>query len=296
MGHHVPEVALSHSIFKLSAALGGVVCIQCFAAAMAQEPAVSSVNGKIELGGGVSSKTGGAYRIGGSVAAPLGDAFGIQGDLSLQNLGGLSGAGAIHLFTRDPESYLLGATAGVVRSGTATLSALGPEAELYLGRFSIEAWAGVANLDYDALAAVDKTGIFAMADIGFYATDDLRLSVGGSSVLGYEALNLGLEYQVISFETPLSVTADARFGEDGNITAMAGLKFYFGAGDKPLIDRHRQDDPPDRGMDLFGAAGTQVTQTGVPGRVAMASDFHNQVDCENAGFTWVVVEGPDYCA
>jgi hypothetical protein len=278
--------------------VGGIVCAQCFAAAIAQEPAVSAVNGKIELGAGASSKTGGTYRIGGSVAAPLGDAFGIQGDLSVQNLGALSGAGAIHLFTRDPSSYLLGVTAGVVRSGTATLSAVGVEGELYLDRVSIEAWAGVANLDYDALAAVDKSGLFALADIGFYPSDDLRLSLGGSSVLSYEAVNLGLEYQVMSFETPFSLTADAQFGEDGNITAMAGLKVYFGGSEKSLIDRHRRDDPKDRGLDLFAAAGTQVTTTGVPAttsRAPMASDFSDETSCEAAGFTWILTS-PEHCA
>jgi hypothetical protein len=278
-------------LFKLSATIGAAFCAQCFLAAMAQEPAVSAVNGKIELSGSQSSKTGGSARLGGSIAAPLGDAFGVQGDLSVSTVGGLSGAAALHLFTRDPSSYLFGVTAGVVRSPTATLSAVGPEAELYFDRFSIEAWAGVANLNYDALAAVDQTGIFALADIGFYPTDDLRIGIGGSSVLGYEAATVGLEYQ---FASPFSFTADTSFGEDGNITATAGLKFYFGQPEKSLIDRHRQDDPKDRGLDLFAAAGEQVTATGIP--KPKASDFTTQVACEAAGFTWTGPEGFEYCA
>jgi len=288
---------MSNSILRVSGTIGVVLCMQCYVAgvALAEGPAVSGVNGKIEVsGGGVSSPASGAYRIGGSIAAPLGDSFGIQGDLSLQNYGALAGAGALHLFTRDPDLYLAGVAAGVVRSNTATLSAIGVEGELYLGQVSIEAWAGVANLDYDALSAVDKSGFFALADIGWYATDDLRLSIGASSVLGYEALNIGAEYQVTSFSTPFSLTADARFGEDGNVTAMAGLKFYFGE-QKSLIDRHRQDDPRDRGLDLFAAAGTQVTDTGVPPRVPVASDFADRDSCEEAGFTWKGGESPNYC-
>lgn len=288
---------MSNSILRVSGTIGAVLCMQCYVAgvALAEGPAVSGVNGKIEVsGGGVSSPASGAYRIGGSIAAPLGDSFGIQGDLSLQNYGALAGAGALHLFTRDPDLYLAGVAAGVVRSNTATLSAVGVEGELYLGQVSIEAWAGVANLDYDALSAVDKSGFFALADIGWYATDDLRLSIGASSVLGYEALNIGAEYQVTSFSTPFSLTADARFGEDGNVTAMAGLKFYFGE-QKSLIDRHRQDDPRDRGLDLFAAAGSQVTETGVPPRVPVASDFADRDSCEEAGFTWKGGESPNYC-
>ena len=287
---------MSNSILRVSGTIGAVLCMQCYVAgvALAEGPAVSGVNGKIEVsGGGVSSPASGAYRIGGSIAAPLGDSFGIQGDLSLQNYGALAGAGALHLFTRDPELYLAGVAAGVVRSNTATLSAIGVEGELYLGQVSIEAWAGVANLDYDALSAVDKSGFFALADIGWYATDDLRLSIGASSVLGYEALNIGAEYQVTSFSTPFSLTADARFGEDGNVTAMAGLKFYFGE-QKSLIDRHRQDDPRDRGLDLFAAAGTQVTDTGVPPRVPVASDFADRDSCEAANFNWRYNEDSSY--
>lgn len=280
-------------LFKVTGTVGAL-CAQCFVAglAMAEGPAVSGVNGKVEVSGGASSQpAAGAFGIGGSVAAPLGDAFGIQGDLSIQSYGSLTGAGAIHLFTRDPDSYLLGVTGGFVRSNNATLTAVGPEAELYLDRFSIEAWAGVANLDYAAVSAVDKSGVFALADLAYYATDDLRLSIGGSSVLGYEALSLGAEYQVTSFETPFSVTADAKFGEDGAISAMAGLKFYFGGPEKSLIDRHREDDPKDRGLDLFAAAGSQVTEKGVK-----ASDLSNQATCVANGFTWVsVFEGTSYC-
>ena len=80
---------------------------------------------------------------------------------------------------------------------------------------------------------------------------------------------------------PLSVTADARLGEDGAVSALAGLRFYFGDDGKSLIDRHRQDDPRDRGFDLFAAAGTQAFE-----RDPVASDFNNSTDCIDAGFTW----------
>jgi len=281
------------SFLRLSGVVGAAFCVQCFVAglAIAQDSAVSGPNGKLDLGIGADNDAGGVFRFGGSLSLPLGDAFGFQGDLSVQNYyGTLTTSGALHLFTRDPSSYLMGVTAGVVRSEAATLGAVGAEAELYLDRLSIEAWAGVAQLDYDEIVAVDKSGVFALGDIAYYPTDDLRLSVGAASVLGYESVNLGAEYQVAGFELPFSLTADARFGEDGDIRATAGLKLYFGGGDKSLIDRHRQDDPRDRGLDLFAAAGNQIVE-----RDPVASDFTDPGSCEAAGFTWVY-SYPEHCA
>jgi hypothetical protein len=55
---------------------------------------------------------------------------------------------------------------------------------------------------------------------------------------------------------PAGLTVDGRVGEHGFATLSAGFSFYFG-GDtsKSLIRRHREDDPPIRGLDIFGAAG-----------------------------------------
>src|SRR5690606_1480491 len=65
---------MSVSIFRVSGTIGAVLCMQCYmaGAALAEGPAVSGPNGKIEVsGGGVSSPASGAYRIGGSIAVPL---------------------------------------------------------------------------------------------------------------------------------------------------------------------------------------------------------------------------------
>lgn len=230
-------------------------------------PAVSGVNGKWELDAGyLSDPASAVFRAGASLTAPLGDSFGVQGDVSFANSGaGPVYGGALHLFTRDPSNYLFGVTAGVIRSSEATLGGVGPEAELYFDRWSIEAWAGVAGLNYDDPLLTDQTGVFALADVAFYPTDDVRLSLGGSSVLGYNALHLGGEYLFRDLGTPLAATADARLGEDGRLIATLGLKGYFGGTDdgKSLIDRQRQDDPRNRAIDLFGAAGPEL-YTSVP--------------------------------
>src|SRR5689334_21029505 len=77
--------------------------------------AVSAVNGKWELDLGILNGTG-SVKAAGSLTVPVGDQFGLQGDLMLTYSGatGVTYGGALHGFTRDPSSYLLGVTAGVV--------------------------------------------------------------------------------------------------------------------------------------------------------------------------------------
>ncbi|WP_417307931.1 hypothetical protein [Devosia sp.] len=218
-------------------------------------PAVSGVNGKLELDlGYLTDPSSAIFRAAGSISAPVGDMFGLQGDLSLQSEDGdWSVGGAVHGFTRDPSSYLLGITAGVLRNDDAMLTAIGPEAELYLGQISLEAWAGWAMVDYD-VAIPDENGMFAIADLAWYATDDWRLSLGGASILGENSLRLATEYQFAP-EMGLSVSAESRFHDSGAVAAMVGLKGYFGEPGKSLIARHRQDDPPNRALSLAGGAG-----------------------------------------
>lgn len=137
---------------------------------------------------------------------------------------------------------------------------MGAETELYMGPVSLEGWAGIAKLDYVNPAMPDKTGIFALGDLAFYATPDLRLAVGGSYVLGDVAAHVGAEYLLHGIGTPLSLKADARLHQNGSYNVTVGLKGYFGGNDddKSLIDRNRQDDPSNKAVDLFGATGDQA--------------------------------------
>lgn len=276
---------------KLTGGVGVALCLQCYlaGAALAGGAAVSAPNGKIDIGLGTGSDVGVITQAGGSVTVPLGHDFGIQTDFSVEDYDLLTGTAALHLFTRDPSTYLAGITAGIVRSNVGTLDAVGAEGELYLDQISLEGWAGYAVLNYDAAGPIDKSGVFAMGDIAYYPTPDFRLSLGASSVLGYQSLSLGTEYQPTSLGVPLSFTADARLGQDGKFSALAGLKFYLGDSGKSLIDRQRQDDPRDRGLDLFAAAGDQIAN-----RPAVAGDFGDRTSCQNAGFTWFL-SSPEHC-
>ncbi len=140
----------------------------------------------------------------------------------------------------------------MVAADGVTLSAIGPEAELYLDRMSLEAWVGWANVDYD-IDAFDDDGFFAFGDIAYYVTDDWRISAGASTILGEGSLNLATEYQFADIGFRSRRRGEVRAYED-RWSAKIGLKGYFGDEGKSLIDRHRQDDPRNRVLDLFSAA------------------------------------------
>ena len=216
-------------------------------------PAVSAPNGKVEIGGGwtdiddLSSDE--VFRGGAAFSFPVGDMFGIQADLTaLDAFGETAIGGAGHFFTRDPNSYLLGVYGGYVDAGPANVWYVGPEAELYLDNISIEAVGGLMDISNGG-----GSDFYAMGKVALYATDDLRLSVGASTVAGFESANAGLEWFMGDTGLPVSLTVDGQLGEDGYSSVMAGLSLYFGGEDKSLIRRHREDDPSLHFFSLFSA-------------------------------------------
>ncbi len=177
-------------------------------------PAVSGPNGKFELDiGALTDPSSAIFRAGASFTLPVGDTFGLQGDLAVGSFADeWVGGGALHAFTRDPSSYLIGVTAGVVVADGAMLGALGVEGELYLDRISLEGWAGWAALEYDDPMLSDDSGFFGIGDVAFYPTDDWRLSIGVASILGSESLKLATEYQFADLGMPFSGTGEIRAG------------------------------------------------------------------------------------
>lgn len=241
----------------------GVFAVAILAGSGAQTyaagPAVSGVNGKLEFDAGVlslGSTPSYMLRGAGSLALPLGDQLGFQGDVTLSTGSSFGNSAAVHVFTRDPDSHLLGATFGFASMPGAMVFAAGPEAELYYGRFSIEAWGGLAHTNYSDPGTPDRTGIFAMGDLAYYPDDDWRLDAGLSLLAGHVAAHVGSEVLLHGFPQPLSLAFDGRVGSDGSVGATAGIKVYFGGGDKSLIARHRQDDPQNRGATLSEATGS----------------------------------------
>ena len=223
-------------------------------------PAVSGPNGKVQIGAGftdiddISSDE--VFSGGVAFSIPVGDMFGIQADLTaLDAFGETAVGGAAHFFTRDPNSYLFGAYGGYVDAGPSNIWYVGPEAELYLDNISIEAVGGVMDIS-DGVG----TEFYALGTVAFYASENLRLSAGASTVANFESANAGLEWFMGGSGLPVSLTLDGRIGEDGFTSAMAGLSLYFGGEEKSLIRRHREDDPRLHSFDIFnaGAVGSGV--------------------------------------
>lgn len=259
----VMTISMKSAAFLLSgtiaAGMYGGVAVAADMSAPGPLPAVSDINGKVELGGGWadidSLGDDSVFRGGAALSFPVGDMFGIQADVSaLDSFGDTAVGGALHAFTRDPNSYLLGAYGGYVGIGSTDVWYVGPEAELYLDNISIEAVAGFMD--------VSTTGseYYAVGDVALYATDNLRLSVGASTVAGFDSAHAGMEWFMGDAGLPASFTLDGRIGEDNFSSIMAGVSLYFGGEDKSLIRRHREDDPRIRFFDVFnlGALGGPI--------------------------------------
>ena len=201
--------------------------------ALAQGPAVSAPNGKIEaLGGSLDGDS--TKALAGSLSVPMGDLVGVQIDGAygeLDNDDKLIGIG-LHLFVRDPSQYLLGLNVIHVELEDTEMRRYALEGEYYMGPFSLTAMLGQQEGD------VDDAG-FGSLDLRWYPLDDLMLEVGGSIADSDEMLHLGAEYQALA---GLSVFADLATGDDDYDHVLVGARYYFGT-QKPLIRRHREDDP-----------------------------------------------------
>ena len=242
---------------------GTVLSTSAFAADMdfTTMPAVSEFNGKIEFGGGPAGSTTlgntAEFYGAGSLSMPIGDRIGFQADFAATNaFGATSVGGAAHLFTRDPKSYLIGGMGGYADFGSATGAWIGPEVELYLDNVSIESKAGYIHITPDVGVATDK--FYAIGDLGFYATDNLRFTVGAATVADFKSGHVGMEWMLSDIGIPVSFKANGVIGDDNFYSATAGISFYFGGQAKSLIRRHREDDPPNGVLDIFDAGGVKL--------------------------------------
>ena len=242
-------------------------------AAPASGCAVSETNLKVEAAGGAVDlgddfDSEGAVRGIGSLSLPLGCMFGAQFDAGAAHFDGTTFAGiGGHLFMRDPTSHLLGIAASYADGEDMPgVWRVGPEAELYLSNFSLEAWAGVEDSN-DTSA-----DFFAAIDGAVYLTPDLRLSLGWRHSMDSDAGVLGAEYQLSSM--PVSVFAEGTLGEDEYKSIFGGIRFHFGP-QKDLMSRHREDDPRAKLFDYVGAGAGLTAQ---------------QI-CENQGGNWIDFDG-----
>ena len=101
---------------------------------------------------------------------------------------------------------------------------------------------------------VSTTGneFYAVGDVALYATDNLRLSVGASTVAGFESAHAGLNG---SWATPAFRPRSRLMGASARITSPRSWRaspLLRRRGQEP-DPRHREDDPRIRFFDIFNA-------------------------------------------
>jgi hypothetical protein len=222
-------------------------------------PAVDGINYKAALlGGGVNRYGLGA--VSGSITAPLGTQYGVQLDGTAASLGGrFLGSGAGHLFWRNPAVGLVGLYGSYTRWShfSGVWKAQGAvELESYAGRWTVQALLGVERGDAGSGAVTfdSRTRFFDQINLNYYVTDNARLRIGHRYLGGKHALALGAEWAVPMGNRNMgSFFIEGRIGEQDYRAVWAGVRIYVGQKDKPLIRRHREDDPDPWEIDAANA-------------------------------------------
>jgi hypothetical protein len=217
------------------------------AAARADGPAVSALNGKVSTEGGVLGSGGDSSGVGmlsGSLAAPLGHSFGFQVDGTAGTaFNDFFGGGTAHLFWRDPAIGLFGPFATMQAGSGLRLGWYGAEGEIYTGIFTFGAWGGYHEAVDNSFGITANSGFYG-GRLAVYPIPDLALSIGATSAFNRVITSGSLEFQpdlLARHNVAFYINGDV--GENSTYSVTTGVRFYFGP-DKPLIRRHREDDPP----------------------------------------------------
>lgn len=222
--------------------------------ASSQQPAVDGINGKYDVFGGSLAEHG--YFAGtGSLSVPVANQFGVQFDgLAGSYRNAFLGAIGAHAFWRNPSTGLFGiygSYAHLDRLGGLEVGRFGTEGAIYLARVTLEGMIGVESGNSQSarvgnlIETVDiKTRFFDRIDVAYYATDDLKFSIGHRYTGGKSQLALGSEWAFGSYGNNLAALfVEGRVGGHENSSVWAGLRMYVGQKVKSLIRRHREDDP-----------------------------------------------------
>ena len=135
------------SSFLRFAALSVALIVAGHVHAGSTGPAVSGPNGKVSVEGGSYDDDAAGIALG-SFAVPLAHSFGLQFDGAVGTIDDeLLGGGGVHLFTRDPSSYLLGIYGSYHTWDDINIWRTAAEAELYLGRFSLSGLGGYESVE-----------------------------------------------------------------------------------------------------------------------------------------------------
>ena len=235
------------------AAIAALLGFGAAGSAAAQDPAVSAPNLKVIGETGVTStSTSGANQstwvLGGSLTLPVGENWGVQIEGGAANIGGDSVYGtAGHVFTRNPDSYLLGLFAAYANEDSFGLEAtrVGAEAEVYLHQISVLAKAG-----YQFSSTVPE-GFVGDIELKWYVTDNFAVSAGGGIADQSGVGHGNVEWQPGFSALPgLAFRDDGTIGEDDFHSILGGITYYFGT-NASLKDRQRRQDPEMELIRLF---------------------------------------------
>ncbi len=217
-------------------------------AARADDPAVAAPNLKItgQFGEVIDDYS---WNVQGQFTAPLGERFGLAFEGGGGEINGheFYGAGG-HLFTRNPDSYLLGvfgAYAEMPEFGI-DVARVGAETEIYLSQLTLSATAG-----YQFSTALGD-GAFGSIDLRWYVTNNFYISAGGQiDEQERKSISAATEWQPGFAALPgLAFNARGVWGDDDYQSVMGGLTYYFGE-KASLKDRHRKYDPDSALLGLF---------------------------------------------
>jgi hypothetical protein len=262
------------------------------------DPAVDAFNTKVEaFGGSMGGRS--VYGGQGSLTVPLEGQYGAQVD---GGVGGLDGSAfgqvAGHLFWRNPSQALFGIYGNFTswdRFGGVNVGQVAAEGEYYYGRFTLQ---GIMGVEFgNSVSSTSSSGFVAGIPNGFVTTtstatqtfniqtrffDQINLKyylndyadgyVGHRYLGGKNAAAFGGEVAFpVSRGVLGSAFVEARVGESDFHGIWGGIKLYFGPDDKPLIARHRREDPNNWGTDtLFtimnngSSSGTSTSTTTCP--------------------------------
>lgn len=230
-----------------SAVLGADVGQSTYESVAGPLPAVSGINGKLDLAVGgttpgydlpfFSNDFEEAFRAQGFLSVPVGHSFGMQADGAVALIQDeLFAHTAGHLFWRDPAVGLAGLYGAYSVWDDLDRWRVAFEGEAYLGQISVETVTGVEFGDV-------PDHFFTITDFAYYPHDDFRVSLGFRSNSSGNSLAAGGEYQFASSAgVATSLYVDAEIGDDDYQKIFGGMRLYFGE-DKSLIRRHREDDP-----------------------------------------------------
>jgi hypothetical protein len=189
-----------------------------------------SANGRATGAGGVSISIPVTHSIGAQVDAALSDSYGTAG-----------GELGTHLFTRDPDSYLVGATFELSRFGNTDAYRYGLEGELYRGDVTISANGGAQRAGANRYAT---TAGFGSLQTDYYITDTIKTGVSFGGYASYRAVVGEAQWQPDP-SLPLSVFVDAgaAVATEHHGLVLAGVRYTFNAPGTSIKERDRHGDP-----------------------------------------------------